>query len=340
MKAGVYWKKYNNVHIPEIKHFFLSLHNYLGNKGIDYDIIEQMPLHHNGTINRASHTSDLPNNLPVPTKANNVMANMPFKVDKKTGNYDIEFYFHTITECENVINIKPFYLSKYFYFDRNGYSGWSEMAKGYSVEPSGDFNRRFKYITNDYISNNNSKYKQPRNSRDELPEKFVFLAAQVTNDSVSNLARVPVYELIENASKILPKLGYDLVIKRHPRCNNNKVETLLKKLKEQKNIHIYNGSIHHAISNSKAVLAVNSGVGFESLLHDKPVITSGYSDYEAATYPIKESGELSIIDDVVSGHEKRITKNRSLVVGWLENNVVKLGDNKSFDLAFKRLGIL
>ena len=211
MKIGVYWKKYNNVNIPEIKEFYLFVHEYLRYRGIDFDIMEQSPLHDNGVVNRASHDIDLPANFPVYSKINRNKANMPFKVERKSGGYDYEFYFHTISSIPNIVNIKPFYLAEYFYFDRCGYSGWSEIAQlnENDLQSSAE---GFNEIARPYICENRSKYLQPTGGK--LPKSFVFLPAQVHNDSVSNWARIPIYELISAAAEVIPKMGLNLVIKR------------------------------------------------------------------------------------------------------------------------------
>jgi hypothetical protein len=49
-------------------------------------------------------------------------------------------------------------------------------------------------------------------------------------------------------------------------------------------VHGVDGNIHDLVSRSSAVFTINSGVGFESLFHDKPVITFGDSDYARVTY--------------------------------------------------------
>jgi hypothetical protein len=43
------------------------------------------------------------------------------------------------------------------------------------------------------------------------------------------------------------------------------------------------GNIHDLVSRSAAIFTINSGVGFESLFHGKPVVTFGNSDYARVT---------------------------------------------------------
>lgn len=63
-------------------------------------------------------------------------------------------------------------------------------------------------------------------------------------------------------------------------------EDILNDANKYTNIYLYKDSIHDAIAQASTVYVINSGVGFESLLHLKPVVTFGKSDYMAMTTPI------------------------------------------------------
>ena len=45
-----------------------------------------------------------------------------------------------------------------------------------------------------------------------------------------------------------------------------------------------NANVHDLISRARGVFTINSGVGFESLIHGKPVVTFGNCDYRWATF--------------------------------------------------------
>jgi hypothetical protein len=44
------------------------------------------------------------------------------------------------------------------------------------------------------------------------------------------------------------------------------------------------GNIHEIIKRSQGLLVINSGTGFESLIHGKPVCTFGDCDYNRVTF--------------------------------------------------------
>ena len=51
-------------------------------------------------------------------------------------------------------------------------------------------------------------------------------------------------------------------------------------------------SINELFPLSKAVVTINSGAGFEALIHLKPVVTLGKADYSASTY------ECNSVEDI------------------------------------------
>lgn len=99
-------------------------------------------------------------------------------------------------------------------------------------------------------------------------------------------------ELIENIIHLIIEKNIILYIKRHPRCQDEKLTKLLIQYQNNKNIVFYDGSVHDAISQATTVYTINSGVGFESLLHLKPVITFGKSDYMCVTRHIRSITQL------------------------------------------------
>ena len=53
-------------------------------------------------------------------------------------------------------------------------------------------------------------------------------------------------------------------------------------------------SVHDAIKGAKAIYTVNSGVGMEAILHEKPVVVFGQAEYDCVT----ERANLKNMDEV------------------------------------------
>ena len=49
------------------------------------------------------------------------------------------------------------------------------------------------------------------------------------------------------------------------------------------NVFVLHDNIHDMINKSSGIILINSGVGFEALIHGKTVLTIGNSDYDICT---------------------------------------------------------
>jgi hypothetical protein len=189
---------------------------------------------------------------------------------------------------ENLLRYKEGYLPNMITLDKKGYSGWSSLcdentSKKYKNISKNKASVFFNKLSKKYIQNNNSKYHQPNNVDFEFPKNFIFFPLQTLSDSVMKLSYFKPVILLKKIVKILNEQNIPLVIKQHPKCTNTELSELLFHYEKNKKIILFNGSIHDAISKASTIYTINSGVGFEALLHLKPVITFGKSDYMNVT---------------------------------------------------------
>lgn len=204
------------------------------------------------------------------------------------------FSYHSVgSKGHNIFRYKDAYLDNMITFDSIGYSGWSSLCnkdvnKILETIPQEKANKFFDKFAKKNIAKNKSKYKQPYLKDFKFPNKFIFFPLQTTDDSVMLHSYFKPIELIEKIINLLSKKNIKLVIKRHPRCKDLELKRLLKYYEKKNKVIIFEGSIHDAISKAETVYTINSGVGFEALLHLKPVITFGKSDYMSMTKNVKD----------------------------------------------------
>ncbi len=135
------------------------------------------------------------------------------------------------------------------------------------------------------IHTNTSKFDQPP-QEPELATGHdfdVLFVCQLPHDetikfhsdiSVENALRTVLHE----ASS--PDKKWKVLVKGHP-VNPESMKVLLEIAKPFENAYwTDNMSIHDAIRISDIVTMVNSGVGFEAMLHEKPIFTYGRSEYQ------------------------------------------------------------
>jgi hypothetical protein len=246
------------------------------------------------------------------------------KIKTVPKNYDIVLAHHTTMKRKNVWNLKKGYLPGYINWDKTGYSGWAEIADSKELfKKSQQVNfdialQVFNDIAKEYIENDTSKFPQkkiPQMKTSVLPDSgkfippkspYVFVACQRPRDTVSKLAKIKTEILPVEVVKAFKATKYKVVIKRHPQEKLMDITYLAK----EPHVIFSQHSIHQIIPNAKAVITVNSGVGFEALLHKKPVYTAGHCDYHWVTRPLKNIGDIKRIVNTLDNpiDEEKIVK--------------------------------
>jgi len=211
---------------------------------------------------------------------------------------DILFSYHSVGDkVQNIYRYKESYLKGYITLDWQGYSGWHSLCE-YDIEEvlkkvyTKKVDIFFNKIKKDYENKALTKYTQELIKTPLPKEKFIFFPMQIIDDSVIQLSYFEPLELLKKVADILNDKEIKLVVKRHPKCNNENVKKLLYRLEKEKKIIIYKGDISTAIKHSTGVYTINSGVGFEALLYLKPVTTFGKSDYSYCTRNINDLEQL------------------------------------------------
>jgi hypothetical protein len=219
--------------------------------------------------------------------------------------------------CDNVWCVMRSPIQGWMFCDRNGYSGASSMAKDHSLLKINDVSDEdalamHERLLNKFVKMNLSKYEQPTFA-DFKSDPFILVLGQVAGDSVVNFSnflapknmsmgtmRKPCVKkdipagyinTILTALSVMDKFDIPIIYKPHPRENQdqNSVVNNLINLPMFNNVSIVSDiSIHELLPLSKAVVTINSGAGFEALIHLKPVVTLGKADYSASTYECKD----------------------------------------------------
>jgi hypothetical protein len=133
-----------------------------------------------------------------------------------------------------------------------------------------------------------SKHSQPACGRPQgLPSEFIFVPLQRPQDYVQiHHSSVSLVEFTQRVSQWADSRGQTIVIKPHPgnRHDPELLQCAQRCAARYSCVHLCDGNVHDLIANSRGVITVNSGVGFESLVHGKPVVTLGNCDYKWAAF--------------------------------------------------------
>lgn len=221
-----------------------------------------------------------------------------YKVHHNPKHISLSYHTYSISSL-NSWNIKESPVTNYFLFDKGGYSGWSRLSNNNIVLDSclneisiEDMNTFFDDLHRRVNQKRVTKYKQIKLGKSvKLPSDYIFLALQVQTDMVSQFAMINGEELVNQLVSYSKQYSRPLVIKRHPLCEDVKIEKILSDLNLE-NVYISNNPIHELIESAKVVVTVNSGVGLESLIALKPVVCAGRSDYEYAVNLVSDKQQL------------------------------------------------
>jgi len=205
--------------------------------------------------------------------------------------------------CErsyNKVTVKESALHGKFTIDCRGYAGWHSINKtctdyerieGLSGQTAVEAREFCAGLQQKLLVNNESKYRQNITHAD-LPAKYFLLALQIPDDQVAQLAFIDTANLLNQVVQFCVSQNAVVVIKRHPLCTSTRMARLLAKVSELKNVHILDESILRLINRAHFVVTVNSGVGFESLIFGKRVLTTGLSDYTLGCHLARNNTEL------------------------------------------------
>ncbi|WP_380054337.1 hypothetical protein ACFE33_13430 [Falsihalocynthiibacter sp. SS001] len=235
------------------------------------------------------------------------------------------FSFHSHGETRRVLRLKESYIPPYYTIDRMGYGGFSELAKHPQrfEENIANFDLRKGKQTvekwrQEFLQNNISKYSQPSTSEQRLPERFLFFPLQTIDDPVASLAHIDQMEALEVAARHCVKVDLPLVVKRHPLCRSPHIEKSLQQLvKKYPGLEATDASVHQVLDKAYAVMGANSGVLFEALIHGKPVISFGTSDYRQLTSQVNHAAKIpAAIDTIKIADQDSVAR----FIGWYMND--------------------
>jgi hypothetical protein len=215
---------------------------------------------------------------------------------------------HSRGERRGLWHYKAAYLPFMAHIDRRGYSGWSELhdetperLAAIGAEEARAF---FVALARHVIGGRITGSRQPAAAAPPEPG-YVFVPLQVPGDTVLSLLFTAEGYLpaMEAAMRALLARGERVVAKPHPKGRTAEVMAMLGRL-ACGNLLVSDGSIHDLLPGCKAVLTANSSVGFEALLHEKPLLCLARADYRHAAHALREPADAPrALDAALAGHD-------------------------------------
>ena len=219
--------------------------------------------------------------------------------------------FHCVGNNPGNFYFKDGPLNKHLQVNEFGHSGWSRFEENDIPEDLFEtFNKNFEIKIKNYFEKKLSKYNQ-ENTIESLKnyKPYIFFALQKINDSSTQFQRFSLLEILNKVTKEANRLGYKVLIKRHPYCESKLIDDLLYQFSKKNNIIITRSHIHDLIENSEFVLCVNSSIGLEALLMKKKVISFAKSEYSDLVNEILNLNNLGEVFDKIKENTIDSSKN-------------------------------
>ena len=148
-------------------------------------------------------------------------------------------------------------------------------------------------LLNHFLTSGASKHSQPQIGASlpaetfELDKDYILVPLQTPRDYVlEHHANLSVLDFLRLVAEWAIAQKISVCFKIHPySLKDLKIQNTLKNYaSKSRYVDISSRNIHELISASSGVFVINSGVGFEALIHGKPVVTFGNCDYQLATF--------------------------------------------------------
>ncbi len=191
-----------------------------------------------------------------------------------------------------IFHAHPSYLHGFWYLDPKGFF-WNSALTEAAFRPDQIDAASARYFFNGVagynIRNNRSKRPQPPTQPD-LPAAAAAIFVQDIEKYKRPVHYLTTDEIIATTAQTLQGRVY---VKPHPLLKPEAIDALKSLCAGYKNVVISEASIHDLITASEIIVSQNSAVGFEALLHKKPVITCALCDYHHATQVCKTPEDLA-----------------------------------------------
>lgn len=210
--------------------------------------------------------------------------------------------YHTYSQKNGGLHINATDQPSQFSFDFRGYAGVSEFAYrslgnlGIENIDEKEVTRFFHREHDRIISGHVSRYAQNASLGIDIDQPYIFVPLQIA-DEIDPPAYMTMEDMLNDIIHTAKLHGLLVVVKRHPRSKDKNEEAWILDLQKKGSVVESGGSIHNLIRGAIAVCTLNSNVGAEAMIHQKPVYLFGSTSYRHVCFVIMNRGEFSSMFD-------------------------------------------
>lgn len=208
---------------------------------------------------------------------------------------DFHIFDHGRVQHPRALNCGSAYIAPYHYLDPIGIRCHSSIGQR-PFDPAqvdADQARQFQQqLFETYAAARKSRYDQPE-QRIKIPQGCiaVFLQSE-SHRGVGETLYVRMRKMIK--ALLARDDPRPIVVKPHPRdVDFDTLGWLGQKSRKDQRLQVIPANIHDILSACSVVVTINSAVGIEAMIHNRPVITCGLADFHHATHVVREAEEFA-----------------------------------------------
>ena len=255
---------------------------------------------------------------------------------KKKYNFDLVYIPHhskftfdkfNELECDTLlrnVEIKYYMQMSLPWLFQVDEEGWCAGSSNWPILPNADHSKEIFLKLKERQNLGKSKFEQPDlinkfNSHECFKKDFILFACQIPHDqTIKYHSKISVLQALERTIIWSKNNNLNLIIKSHPE-NLVSMQPLYDIFKKYNyGVWVNNMNINFLLNRCNSVFCVNSGVGMEAIIHEKPVFCYGDSDYASISHKVTT---FDTIDKAWKIKDKYIHNYPSFINSYYKNMV-------------------
>jgi len=203
---------------------------------------------------------------------------------------------------DGCVFLMQMHLPKLYSLDTHGWGVTHSRRgdRGFEFVKDEDAVEYCRSLCKEWLANGKSKCWQPKPVVVPIAD-YLLVLLQMPGDSViKRYSPVTVDEFVVRVGEWARQSQTRCVVKPHPSCkreaHSGTWAAIDRAIEENAWLTLRQDNIHSLLANAAGVWTINSGSGFEALVHGKPVVTFGAADYDHVT----GKGTLDALDDAAN----------------------------------------
>lgn len=183
------------------------------------------------------------------------------------------------------------------------------------------------------LAANRSIFKQPLPGPLPVDKPYLLFLCQLPHDETIQFhSQVSVEHALDAVIAYAESSAVPLIVKGHP-ANPQSMEPLRQRTERSRTaLWVDNRSIHSCLEAAKKVFLVNSGSGFEAILHDRTLLRFGYAEYDSVVPLVLPNPEsIAMYDD----YEHDSWAYAEFITSFAQN-CVNIRDSHSYAVVIER----